>query len=368
MANRAYLINSTSLTSDPAELEQLRNSHGHVDGEVAESSNRLLIPWFLCFRESDLRPVRNRNFRLPCTTVAQAARNLEQSLPIFEAIAGDPTLAKQYWTLSCTLLRRLPLPYLTMDPTEVFLLGDEPSDESIAAALSGNLTAVPHLISLSGYNQEVQPYPLDVLYSMPEGEANEARTYNSSVLDGGFQSDFKYVMWNTTSGAAAPHTPQPPPDSVFGELRDVSRLIEGWVKTEVPSAAGAGLGIWVGNPELLEVNVYASSVADAKSLESNAQLRGKLDDLAGGRLQPWCTKYGFAWSGFRFSAPKWAQDSRLPHVRVETPAASASPECARSENSNREEGGRKPKRLKGWLIAFAVFILVLIMFLSLQFL
>jgi hypothetical protein len=55
LSNNAYLINSSSPTSDPAELERLRGQPGHIDAVVAEGSNRLLIPWFLCFRKPDLR-------------------------------------------------------------------------------------------------------------------------------------------------------------------------------------------------------------------------------------------------------------------------------------------------------------------------
>lgn len=311
MSNRGYLINSSSLTSDPAELERLRSQPGHVDGEVAESANRLLIPWFLCFRQSDLRPATCdfMELQLPCTTLEQAVRNLESSLPIFEAIAGDPQLARSYWELSCTLVRRLPLPYLTMNPIEVFMLGSPPS-EAIAAhisgALSGDLTAVPHLKVLAEYDDSVPPYPLDVLYSMAGGGADAARAWNASVLDGGFQPDFQYVNWNTADATAEPHAPALPPDSVFGELRDVLQLVKSYVQAELPSSQGEQLGLLPSTPEHLQVDIYVRSV-DAMRLEENTRLRSQLDELARSRLQPWCAKYGFGWKGFRFSSPEWAR-------------------------------------------------------------
>src|SRR5262245_46153199 len=132
MSNRGYMINTSSPTSDPAELERLRERPGHIDGQVAESANRLLIPWFLCFRKADLRPVACDwipKLQLPCTTVEQAVRNLEQSLPVFEAIAEDPMLARQYWEVSCVLVRGLPLRYLTIDPFEPLQIAPQEPEE-----------------------------------------------------------------------------------------------------------------------------------------------------------------------------------------------------------------------------------------------
>jgi len=309
LANRGYLINSSTRTSDPAELERLREHPGHVDGDIAESANRLLIPWFLCFRKPDLRPVHCDfvQLQLPCTTVEQAVRNLEQSLPVFEAIARDLALARPYWELSCTLLRRLPLPYLTMDPIEVLQLGraaPEVLAAHIVGALSGDFAAIPHLKFLSGYDDSAPPYPLEVLYSVPAGNKDRRRVWNASVLDGGFQPNFKYVIWRKAKDVAAPAAPPPPPESVFGELRGVRDVLKGWIQARVPSAPGADLGLWPGAVEQLQVAIYAGSDADARHLEGNADLRRQLDDLARTHLEPWCRKWGFGWKGFRFSSPE----------------------------------------------------------------
>lgn len=40
MANRGYLINSSTMKGDGSEFERLREKPGHVDGEIAESANR----------------------------------------------------------------------------------------------------------------------------------------------------------------------------------------------------------------------------------------------------------------------------------------------------------------------------------------
>ncbi len=312
LANRAYLINSTSLTCDSLELERLRERPGHVDGVVAESANRLLVPWFLCFRSSDLRPVSCdfMQLQLPCVTVEQAVRNLEESLPVFEAIVGNAMLARPYWALSCALLRRLPLPYLTMDPIEVLQLGWGPVDvltEHMASAFSGDLAAIPHLRFLTGYDQDVLPYPLEVLYSIPSGGSHEQRRWNASVLDGGFQPSFEYVHWNAVVGTDPPAPPPAAADSVFGELYDVPRLLNRWCSAADQSAAGAELKLLLGPTDLLQVSIYARSTLGAERLEVNATLHNLLDELARGRLVPWCEKYGFGWKGIHFSSPDWTR-------------------------------------------------------------
>lgn len=312
MSNAGYLINSSSLASGREALDSLRAQPGHVDGEVASSANRLLIPWFLCFRTADLRPVQSDfiGLQLPCTTVEQAVRNLEQSLPVFEAITGDPALARAYWTLSCTLLRRLPLPYLTMDPIEPLQLTSA-RPELVAAelvgALSGDLAAIPHLKSLTEYDDSVPPYPLEVLYSMPVGDKDEKRQWNASVLDGGFQPNLEFVTWQTAGGAAKPAAPPPPPNSIFGELHDVPDLVKGWITAEATFAVGADLGLWSDTPDQLQMEIYARTADGAESLEENEDLGRLLDNLARSRLEPWCRKYGFEWTGFQFSSPNWAR-------------------------------------------------------------
>jgi hypothetical protein len=311
LGNRAYLINTSWLTADPSEVAG-KHASGHISGEVASSNDRLLIPWFCCFRKSDLRPVKvdTEHLELPCTTLKQAVRNLEHSLPIFEALAHNPKIAHDYWTLACTLLRRLPLPYLTMDPTEVFFADDpKPMETALVGALSGDLSAIPHLKKLTDYDDSVLPYPIDALYSMGGGQPDQARIWNSSVLDGGFE-DFQFITWSLPHGVAKPSSPPPLPDSTFGQLYDVRDLIEKWIKAVVPTAPGSDMGLWPGEGkgrEHLQIQIYAKSDADAKQLESDPGLRRHLDQLARTRLEPWCREWGFGWQGFLFQAPDWAR-------------------------------------------------------------
>ena len=311
MANRGYLINTTAFTSDPAELTRMRAQAGHIDGEVASSANRVLIPWFCCFRKCDLRPVKNPDYalQLPCTTVAQATRNLEASLPVFTGLVREESVARAYWDFACGMVRRLPLPYLTVNPLEVFLSTDPPA---YIAALSGALKSdgisLPHLVQLCEYDTSAAPYPLDVLYSIPAGEADEARMFNASLLDGGFQPDFKYVHWNLGPGAQAPPAPPPVPDAAFGELRAVPTELKRLVKTADPASAGAELTLYsVRGRDHVQAQVYSRSVAAAKALEAHSALRRQLDELAHTQLEPWCRKHSFGWNGYVFQAPEWAR-------------------------------------------------------------
>jgi hypothetical protein len=311
LANRGYLINSSALTSDPAELERLREQPGHVDGVVAESSARLLIPWFLCFRQSDLRPVRweSTEVQLPCTTVEQATRRLEESLPLFTAIAGSAALARPYWTLACAVVRNLPLRYVALSPIEILDLGAVTPDTlaaSMSGAMSGDLTAVPHLKTLCEYDDKAVAYPLEILYSIPEGvDRHSPRTWNCTLLDFGAVTP-EYVHWNKTDDTSTPET-RPVPEAAYGELYDVPELLKAWVAAENPDAAGAGLGLIPGATESVVVKIYARSDNDAQRLEAAANLRSRLDTLRHERLEPWCKKNGFGWSGVQFSSPAWAR-------------------------------------------------------------
>ena len=308
MSNNGYLVNSSTLTSDPRELQRLRSQPGHLDAVVAEGSNRFLIPWLLCFRQGDVRYVATPSgpLPLPCTTVEQAAQNLEASLPVFEAIAGNAALARPYGALACKLVRRLPMPYLTMVISELVEEGGDPPQElaeRIMGALSGDASAIPHLKALAEYRDGVAPYPLDVLYGVGGGiDRYGDRTWNATVLDGGFQPDFKYVTWNKAEETPAPATPPPLDDSEFGALRGVQQLAGGWAR-EVSRLANAWLTLVPESPEGLALHVYGRGEADTATLQASASLASRLDTLARERLEPWCARHGFAWKGILMSAP-----------------------------------------------------------------
>lgn len=312
MANRAYLINTTAPVHSRTELTSQRGQPGHVFGIVAEGANRLPIPWFLFFRPSDLPqvPPEQAVMSMPCVAVDRAVANLEHAMPTLTAITGDADVARSYGALALTMLRRLPLPYIAMDPVEVFMLSSEPPaamGARFAAALVGDSSAIPHLKAMSEYKEGVAAYPIDILYAVPGGLRNEARAWNASVLDGGFQPNFKFVSWVKAKETPAPAVPDPVPEAAFGEIRDVPALVRGWLQAQATGAQGAELALAPGSPEQIHLEFYLGSPKDVPAAEANAGLRQQIADLVSARLEPWCRKYGFAWKGFRFSSPDWAR-------------------------------------------------------------
>jgi hypothetical protein len=312
MANCAYLINTTAAAQSRAALASQRTQPGQIFGIVAEGANRLPIPWFLLFRPSDLPqvPADQVAMSMPCVRVDRAVANLENAMPTLTVITGDADIARSYGSLALTMLRRLPLPYVAMDPVEVFMLSSEAPTamgQRFAAALAGDASAIPHVKALSEYREGVPAYPLDILYAVPGGQRNADRAWNASALDGGFQPNFKFVSWVKAKDTPAPEMPQPVADAAFGEIRDVPGLVQGWLREHAPECAGGELAVTPGSPEQLGLELYVRSAKEVPAAEANAALRQQIAGVVAGRLEPWCKKYGFAWKGVRFSSPEWAR-------------------------------------------------------------
>jgi hypothetical protein len=136
MSNNAYLLNTPQRSSDIAAL----SGRWLV---VADMRNRIPLPWLCLFDEADLRPctitfnhskvVGGEQRQLlgkfsilnPSTSVKAAKNNLAKARHVFEALAGGDTAAAQrHWTEALAALDELPLGYLTIDPTEILLMGD----------------------------------------------------------------------------------------------------------------------------------------------------------------------------------------------------------------------------------------------------
>ena len=107
MANRAYLWNTNVLSNNMFALGSTEDGVDIRRVIVAEAVSRVPVPWMCCFRTLDLQifaPTRADMFGddegddglviayerlVPCTTVAEAHRNLAASWPLFAAIALD---------------------------------------------------------------------------------------------------------------------------------------------------------------------------------------------------------------------------------------------------------------------------------------
>lgn len=221
MSNRALLLNTEILTSDPQELERARLARGASYVEIGEAANRIPVPWLACFRTHDLRFVELKratgpsqyellSLSLPCTSVAAARENLSASLPLYVAIVGDARIAEAYWKYALAGLAELPLPYLTMDPVEVLELND-PSDEAtvLATCLSGTPEAIPLVKRLAFIDDGYAPYTFDEFFDGPPEALNHvARVGNSAALDPGY-SDPAHRLWYRPESPAASAPAQP---------------------------------------------------------------------------------------------------------------------------------------------------------------
>ncbi|WP_167239724.1 hypothetical protein [Massilia genomosp. 1] len=201
MSNRAVLLNTSVLTSNPFALARDLDKPGNSYAEVAEASYAIPIPWFFCFKADDLQMVTVEldedededeeaiEVGLPCTTVAEAIENMSQALPHFEAIAGDPALGKAYWQNAMVALNALPLPYLTMNPLEIMFMGD-PLDyaEEMAQAFEGDAAAIAQIKNLAGYTDGIAPYTPDVAEGRRGAGLDDVRLANSVALHGSFHA------------------------------------------------------------------------------------------------------------------------------------------------------------------------------------
>ncbi|MET3130307.1 TPR repeat protein [Oxalobacteraceae bacterium GrIS 1.11] len=201
MANRSYLLNTRILSSDPAALVTALRQDGMNFLEVAQASYRIPFPWLCCFRHSDLRAVRLidhgddgqpqvREILLPSTSLEHALRNLRAALPLFEKLLGDAALAREYWSAAVDELRRMPLPFLMLDPCELLNIpGGEQSAPLLAAALAGDDSALPYMVALAGFGDTCAPYGLAEFRAglgQREGDADYAeRKRNTLALDFG---------------------------------------------------------------------------------------------------------------------------------------------------------------------------------------
>jgi hypothetical protein len=225
MANRAYLLNTDILTSDPQVL-QAGLSRGNEYVEIAEAAYRIPLPWLCCFRnaplynvsvsmESDLIDGQAEPFviELPCVEVATAKHNLELSLSIFQEVAGDPNVGEDYWKLACDGLADLPLPYLTLNPIDVLFMGDHAEESAaLAACIRSPLPSASLMKRISGFEEGFSAFSAKDFYSRPLKELDhQARLSCSRALDSGYLGrDHRY--WHRSTPSPTPSTSYSAPE------------------------------------------------------------------------------------------------------------------------------------------------------------
>lgn len=177
MGNRVYLYNVShavaatylmlgSSDDAPAELREVLAQVAFA--EVGDTNNTgIPIPWMLYFGNDDFQQTliavegeeeEALSRAMPCTSVARAKERMLAALPIYERLAGDAVLARQYWQEALDLLDKLPLPYLALHHLEWVECSDEMGAEIFQEAYDDGVPADDDLMEHSGYTEGVLPY------------------------------------------------------------------------------------------------------------------------------------------------------------------------------------------------------------------
>lgn len=177
MGNRVYLYNVShvipapylmleSRDDAPAEYQEVLAEVRF--GEVGDTNNTgIPVPWMLYFGQEDFRTARvalededeEPLLRaMPSTSVARAKERMLAALPVYERLAGDPVVAKQYWQEALDLLDKMPLPYLALEHLEWVECSDEMGAEIFQQAYEGGVPSDEDLMEQSCYTEGVQPY------------------------------------------------------------------------------------------------------------------------------------------------------------------------------------------------------------------
>jgi len=321
MANRPYLLNTLTLANDPYALRTNEVAPGNDYLEADGPSYRIPVPWLCCFRPDDLKPVvieteEDENNPsgssvqyMPSTTVARAIHHLEQSLPLFEMIAGDSTIAHAYWSRALAFLRSLPLPFLALDPGEILDMTDrEEGLATLTRALAGSSDAIAALKEFSGYEEGALPYPIDIFENVAGGD--QRRTDNAIALDVAgyarwqrhgadpFGSDDDPVVAPPTAGQhdlgtlrdriIALLTAREPDASAFYRSMPAASTLMGKMRSLLQGAQPVGL----------KMLLYTATTAQRDRLLADRDLLTLINGDIADQLRTTCTGYGMAWAGF----------------------------------------------------------------------
>lgn len=390
MANRTHLLNTPILTSDPYLLADRLSEPGSDYLEVAIAAYKIPVPWLLCFRREDFQPVTVQfdededgdtpagvEVYFPVTSAEKALENMAQSLPVFEAIAGDAKLGKMFWQNAMTTLRGLPLPYLCINPIEVMFMDEHtPYMESMFAATGRDDTAIRNLMDLSAYEPGVRPYPPDVLYTVAtkaDDSYDETRLQNCVSLDMGYSS-----FWIKSTGEQRAHYEELvsyiDEPAVSPNLRTLKNEL-----TEVASARIKSVKLHLGfalkdetSPERLKLLICPETDADCNLLSNEKSFIEILDGHFCNSFKKLCQEYGFSWAGYVIMShesveKRFTGDYSIYNEWVyrtpEGPTVSAAPVPVRDKNSLKKKDEKAPEGLSFWELVLAILVLIFMIWL-----
>jgi hypothetical protein len=314
MSNRAQLLNTPILTSDPYVLAKNVKTPGNDFLEAACGVYKIPVPWMLCFRPEDMKPVAIKIdddddgnpcpdivVKMPCTTVKQAIENLKASRPVFESIAGDRAIGGMFCDNAIQYLSTFPLPYLAVNPMEVmFMIDPLEFTVSMETALRGGEAGEAALMELSNFTSDVVPYAPDVLYATAGEHGDEARMQNCVALDIGYGN-----LWMYDYDRERPEYPElplylmtPPKPNLRTILDEITAL----ARTRVKSAH-VYLSFVPRNgskQDRLKMLVSTDTEQQRETLLTHKPFRGLISTVFRGQMESVCAAHGFGWLGYVF--------------------------------------------------------------------
>lgn len=307
MANRAYLLNTSILTSDTAVLEaELDDEGGSLYTPVAEAAYKIPVPWVRCLRPEDLQTVMveldepGSFFKalLPCTTVPQAIDNLQRSVPIFIQLAGDDKIGRAFLERAVEEVRALPLPYITMSVLEV-VFGNIPDDyiADLVTALGDDARAIDCLKSLSFIESDAVAYPPDVHQSV-SANYDYDRMNNATALSTGMYQPDSTEDANGTGQKRAARAP----DTLAGMLDEIYLLLTGNLDHFGYPICSLELSRMQQLPNGLKLVLMFDTEAQRIAVVENPAMRQAFNGGFDPRFQALAQAYDFDWMGYLISS------------------------------------------------------------------
>ncbi|MES2898904.1 MAG: hypothetical protein V4723_04200 [Pseudomonadota bacterium] len=306
MGNRAYLLNTSILTSDMTKLDGEDEDGGFLFADVAETGFKIPVPWLRCFRPADLQTVLveldepGTYFKalLPCTTVQQAVDNLQRSAPIFFELAGDAKIGQEYLDIAIKEVRALPRPYLTMSLLEV-VFGNIPGKyiEDLVTALGDDARAIECLKSLSFIQSDAVAYPPDVLQAVSANYDHDRMNIATALSTGIYQlvsSDDA----NATERRPVAHAP----NTLVGMLDEINLLLTGKLDHVGYPICTLELSRMQQMPNGLKLVLIFDTEAQRLDVVENYSMQQAFNGGFEPRFQALATSYEFDWMGYLISS------------------------------------------------------------------
>ena len=307
MANRAYLLNTSILTSDTAFLEAELDEEGSgFYTPVAEAAYKIPVPWLRCFRPADLRTVMvgldepGSCFKalLPRTTVQQAIDNLQRSASIFIQLAGDDKVGRAFLDRAIEEVRALPLPYLTMSVLEV-VFGNIPDDyiADLVTALGDDARAIDCLKCLSFIESDAVAYPPDVHQSVSANYDHDRMGKATALSMGMYQADSTDDADGTEQKRAARA-----PATLAGMLDEINLLLTGSLDHFGYPICSLELSRMQQLPNGLKLVMMFETEAQRIAVVENPAMQQAFNGGFEPRFQALAQAYDFDWMGYLISS------------------------------------------------------------------